>query len=205
MNNRAYSWIDVKAFDDAKRTIEGIATTPTPDRGNDIVNPLGAKFSLPIPFLWQHDHSAPVGHVIDADAKSSGIRFKAKIESIDEPGRLKDMLDFAWQSLKLRLVRATSIGFRPLKYSFIDNGGVDFEEWEWYELSAVTIPMQADATIDNVKSIDAALRRAAGLPELEIPLAPIAAASGKSLPVVKLDAPVRDRTTPFVIRKIRTD
>ncbi|KTF68672.1 HK97 family phage prohead protease [Sphingomonas sp. HT-1] len=202
MLNRAYSFIEVKVFDDARRTIEGTATTPSPDRMQDRVNPLGAKFALPIPFLWQHQHDKPVGHVIDADVKASGIKFKAELAQTDEPGKLKDLLDMAWQSLKLKLVRATSIGFNPIKYSFLDNGGIDFEEWDWLELSGVTIPANPDAVISAVKQFDRIYREAQGVPEFQIPQAPTNAATGKSVRVVKLDAPARDRVAPFVVRNI---
>lgn len=205
MLNRAYSFIDVKAFDDKKRTIEGTATTPSPDRMQDRVNPLGAKFQLPVPFLWQHSHQDPVGHVFDADVKASGIKFKAEIAQTDEPGSLKDLLDKAWLSLKLKLVRATSIGFAPIKWSFIENGGIDYEEWDWLELSGVTIPAQPDAVISAVKQFDRIYREAEGVPEFDIPVAPTTdAAAGKSIRVVKLqDDPARDRAKPFVINEIK--
>jgi uncharacterized protein len=198
---RAYSFIEIKSADDDRRIIEGVATTPTPDRSQDIVRPMGAKFSLPLPFLWQHRHDEPIGHVIDADPKPSGIKFKAQIQKTDEPGKLKDRLDEAWLSLKLRLVRATSIGFRPLKYSFIENGGIDFEEWDWLELSGVTIPANPDAAITAVKQFDRIFREAQGIPDLEIPPPEAPAPSGKTR-VVKLDDPARVRAKPFVINRI---
>lgn len=216
MQSRAYSIIEVKSFDETKRVIEGTATTPTPDRLKDIVNPLGAKFDLPLPFLWQHNHDEPIGHVIEADVKKSGISFKAQIEKAAEPGTLKDRLDEAWQSIKMKLVRAVSIGFNPLKWSFMDNGGIEFEEWEWFELSAVTIPANAEALINEIKSahgedgliravraLDAEFRREHGVPDPEIPAPPEEAATGEKVRVVKLDAPARDRAKkPFVLRKI---
>lgn len=202
MLNRAYSFIEVKSVDDAKRILEGTATTPAPDRMQDRVNPKGANYSLPIPFLWQHKHDKPVGHVVDVDIKASGIKFKAEIAKTDEPGTLKDRLDEAWQSLKMKLVRATSIGFNPIKWSFIENGGIDFEEWDWLELSAVTIPANPDAVISAVKHFDRIYREAEGVPEYKIPQAPAPAAFGKSARVVKLDAPSRDREAPFVVQRI---
>lgn len=204
MQNRAYSFLTVKSVNEEDRTIEGIASTPSPDRMGDIVNPLGAKFTLPLPLLWQHNHEEPIGHVVEAKATKAGITFKAKLAMTDEPGKLKELLDFAWQCLKMKLVAAVSIGFRPEKYAFLDTGGIEFDTWEWYELSAVTIPAQADATITAVKSIDAGLRKAAGIADPEFPQAPEAAALGKSLPVVRLDEPARARAKPFVIRNIRT-
>lgn len=165
MNQRAYTLLDVRQYDDEKRTIEGIASTPAADRHGDVVEPLGAKFKLPMPLLWQHDHSAPVGEVTFAKPTKDGIPFKAKLAKIDEPGRLKDRLDEAWQSVKLGLVKAVSIGFRSVEHTFMDNGGIKFKEWEWMELSLVTIPANSEATITSIKSADRAARAAAGLSE----------------------------------------
>ena len=85
----------------------------------------------------------------------------------------------------------------------LKEGGIDFSEWDWFELSAVTIPANADATITTIKSIDAGLRKAAGVPDPEIPAPPAPAAIGKTVRVVKLDDPARDRAAPFVIRSIK--
>lgn len=49
---RAYSFLQVKSFDSERRTIKGIATTPTPDRVGDIVEPKGVKVAAEIPLLW---------------------------------------------------------------------------------------------------------------------------------------------------------
>lgn len=155
--DRAWSTLEVKAMDDGKREIEGVASTPSVDRIGDVVEPLGAKFTLPMPLLWQHFHDEPVGHVLSAKATKTGITIKAKLAKWDEPGKLKDMLDFAWHSVKAGLVRGLSIGFKPKEYSFLEDspmGGVRFIEWDWYELSLVTIPANAEANISVVKSMD---------------------------------------------------
>ena len=202
--NRAYSVLQVKAINDGERLIEGIASTPKPDRVGDIVRPMGAKFALPMPLLWQHKHDKPVGRVEFASPTENGIPFKAYIESTDEPGALKERLDEAWQSLKLRLVTAVSIGFAPIKYAFMENGGIDYLEWEWFELSLVTIPANADATISAIKSVDQEFRAAEGVPDPVIPTSPQpGAATGKTVRVVKLADPARDRAKPFVINSIK--
>lgn len=153
---RAYSLLEIKSFDAEQRVIEGVATTPTPDRMGDIVEPMGAKFALPMPLLWQHQHDQPVGHVTVATAGRNGISFRAKIAKIDEDGDLKRLCDNAWQAVKAKLVGGVSIGFRPLKNAVeaIGDGAVRFKEWEWLELSLVTIPANASATISLVKSLD---------------------------------------------------
>ena len=205
MQNRAYSVLSVKSIDEEKRIIRGVATTPSVDRVGDIIDPLGVKYDNPLPLLWQHEHDKPIGSVKFDKPTKAGIEFEAEIASTDEPGTLKDRLDEAWQSIKMGLVRAVSIGFRAIEYAFMDSGGIRYVETEVYELSAVTIPANADALITEVKSIDAALRKEHGIPDPEIPVPPESAATGeKKVRVVKLDAPARDRA-PFVINKIHTE
>lgn len=151
---RAYSVLEVKSVDEEKREIVGIASTPTPDRYLDIVEPKGAEFKLPLPLLWQHDSWSPVGNVIRAKTTNDGIEVVTRLATTNEPGTLKDRLDEAWQSVKLNLVRGFSIGFRPKEYTYIpDTGGMHFLKWDWLELSLVTIPANAEATITGFKSI----------------------------------------------------
>lgn len=219
MNNRAFSLLDVKSIDEGQRTISGVATTPTVDRVGDIIEPLGVQFKNPMPFLWQHDHESPVGTVNFDKPTKDGITFTAKFVdpgTVDSPS-LKDRLQMAWDSVKTGLVRAVSIGFRPIEYAFMeDSNGIRFIETEVYELSGVTIPANAEALISGVKSlygkteidiikaIDSEVRREAGVPDPEIPEAPNdEGATAKQVRVVHLDAPARDRATkPFVLRKI---
>jgi HK97 family phage prohead protease len=152
--DRAYSLLEIRSVNENERVIEGIASTPTPDRMGDIVEPMGAKFALPMPLLWQHQHDKPVGYVEFAKPTKAGIPFKARLAKIDEPGALKDRVDEAWQSVKSNLVRAVSIGFRALEYNRMDDGGLRFLSWEWMELSLVTIPANNEAVITAVKNLD---------------------------------------------------
>jgi HK97 family phage prohead protease len=152
--DRAYSLLQVKSVDEDARLIEGIATTPAPDRVGDVVEPMGAKFAVPLPLLWQHQHDKPVGSVEFAKPTKAGIPFRARIAKIAEPGVLKDRVDEAWQSVKAGLVSAVSIGFRALEHSRMEGGGIRFLEWEWLELSLVTVPANSGATITAIKAID---------------------------------------------------
>lgn len=163
MINRAYSVLNIKAVDDEdRRIITGIATTPEPDRQNDIIEPKGAEFKLPIPLLFQHDARQPIGKVTKAKVTADGIEITAQIAKTDEPGTLKARLDEAWQSIKLGLVGGLSIGFKPLEVARIEGSfGNRFLRWEWVELSAVTIAANQQASIVDIKSIDTELRRAA--------------------------------------------
>lgn len=160
---RVYSSMVVKAVDEEKREITGIASTPGTDRMGDIVVPAGAKFNLPIPLLWQHNHDQPIGQVVSAKVTDGGIEIVARLAKIDAPSQLSARLEEAWQSIKAGLVRGLSIGFKPLKYAFLDEGGIEFSEWDWYELSAVTIPANAEASITSIKSFDDELRASSGI------------------------------------------
>jgi HK97 family phage prohead protease len=162
--NRAYAVLDIKSFDDDQRIIEGVASTPTVDRVGDVVKPRGARFSLPMPMLWQHKSGEPIGHVVWAEARDDGIPFRAKIAKSVEPGKLKDRLDEAWQSIKLGLVRAVSIGFQAAadKVTMLKGGGIQYDEYEILELSAVTIPANVEASIHTIRAIYHNLRAASG-------------------------------------------
>jgi hypothetical protein len=124
--NRAFSVLTIKSADDDARIIRGIATSPSVDRVGDIIEPLGVKFANPISLLWQHKHDQPIGSVTFEKPTAKGIVFEATVAKLDEPGTLKDRLDEAWHSIKLGLVRAVSIGFRPIEYSYMDNGGIRY-------------------------------------------------------------------------------
>lgn len=146
---RAYSVLTIKSVDEDKGVIKGIATTPTADRMGDIVEPDGAKFTLPIPLLWQHNSSQPIGLVTEATVTKKGIEIVATISR-----GLTERIDEAWKLIKGGLVRGLSIGFSPIEYALLKDGGYRFVTWSWHELSAVTIPANAEASIQSIKSAD---------------------------------------------------
>ncbi len=148
-----YALLTIKSLDDDARTLHGIATTIATDRVGDVVEPRGAKYKLPLPLLWQHDVSQPVGYVTQAHVTDNGIEITAQLAKSDTPGTLRDRLDEAWESIKVGLVRGLSIGFRALQDEPLGDGFARrFLKWEWLELSAVTIPANAQASITAVKS-----------------------------------------------------
>lgn len=209
MANKAMLRFDIKALDDEARTIEGWASTPDEDRMGDIVVPTGAKYELPMPFLLDHDHQRAVGEVDSVEITEQGIKFKAHIKNIVEPGAVKELCDSAWAMVKNGLRRAVSIGFRPLEMEALPTGGLKFNSWEWYELSAVSVPAQANARITGAKNYSLAEKFVAVDPVTddepqEIPAEPEApAATGTKGRVVRLEDKPRDGGKPFVIRDIK--
>lgn len=152
---KSWSVLEVKSVSDDNRVIRGIASTPSTDRAGDIVEPKGAKFKVPFPLLSQHDHQSPIGHVTSAKVTDKGIEIEA---SIAKDSGL-DYVDRAWAQIKAGLVRGLSIGFRAIKAEPVDAEkpykGIRFKEWELFELSAVTIPCNAECNITAVKKYDA--------------------------------------------------
>lgn len=154
VKREAHSFLEFKELNEETREIVGVASTPTPDHYQDIVEPKGADYTLPVPLLWQHDSWSPVGHVTKAKTTSAGIEVVMKLAQLDEPGTLKDLLDHAWQSVRLKLVRGLSIGFKSDEYTYLpDTGGIHFLKWKWLELSLVTIPANQEARITGFKSL----------------------------------------------------
>lgn len=225
--DRAFSILNIKSLDDDAREFEGVATTPEPDRAGDVIEPLGAKFRNPLPLLKQHDHGSPIGTVTLNAPTAKGITFKAKVAKSTTPGPLKDRLDLAWEEIKAGLVRAVSIGFtaNPEGVESLKSGGRRFKAYEVLELSSVTIPMNSQALITAVRSIDGAEPQdpdddadengdddeqdeaavsAQGDPATQDPEAATKAASGKHR-VVRLNDPGRVRPSPFHIRTLHRE
>jgi HK97 family phage prohead protease len=190
--NRAFVALNIKAIDDDARRIEGWATTAAIDRVGDVVMPKGAVYDLPLPFLLDHDSRLVVGEVDKVEVTDKGIKFWAHIKKIAEPGEVKDLCDKAWSLVKNGLRKAVSIGFSPLEYDVLPNGGLKFTKWSWLELSAVGIPANPEAQITNAKSFSPGSRYAT-VPGTQFdPAQP--AASGKSVRLSHVTPPASGKS-----------
>lgn len=189
---RAYAAFTVKELDNGRRRFEGRATSPATDRVSDSIDPLGAKFSNPIILLRQHWHSEPIGRVNLRKPTAKGIDFDAEIPVVTEQSSFKDRCDSAWGEIAYGVIRAVSIGFRPIRYEYKDDGGIHFSEIEIYELSTVSVAALDEAVITAVKSLDGA-----PLPRNVVDL--IRAADGRKTGAVKLIDP-RPRGIKLVSR-----
>lgn len=151
--NRAYCAIEVKAIDSERRTFAGWATTASLDRVGDTINPLGVRFMNPLALLHGHRHDLPIGTAKFKKPTKKGVEFDAEMPVISEEyPTLRERVNTAWGELAYGLVRAVSIGFKPIKYAFTDQG-VAYDEVEVYELSTVSIPALPEAVITSVKSM----------------------------------------------------
>lgn len=164
MIHRAHAILHVKAADGSTRRISGTATTPAPDRSGDLMDPLGATFTNPIPLLWHHNTQQPIGVATLHAPTKDGIRFDATIPTVLEPGPLRDRIEEAWQSIKAGLITGISVGYRVLDggIQILKSGGRRFTQTEICEVSLVTVPANMQATIDVIKSLDSAFLAATG-------------------------------------------
>ncbi|WP_241774217.1 phage major capsid protein [Burkholderia pseudomallei] len=141
----------MKNLDDGSRVLKGIASTPTPDRTGDTVVPEGIQFKTPFPLLWQHDPSKPIGTVNKMTVTAAG----AEVEATIAPAGTAAYIDEAYNLIKAGLVPGLSIGFRPIDAEYDKaTGGFLIKSCELFELSAVTIPANADAAVQSIKAHD---------------------------------------------------
>lgn len=153
---RAYSLLEIKSIAAERRTFSGIASTPELDRQGDIVDPAGVTFKNPLPLLFHHDLTRPIGTVV-LTATPDGILFDADIPNIDEPGAFKTRTDDAWHCIKTGVMTGMSAGIRILAGGVerLKGGARKLTKTEICEVSLVTIPANAHATIRLVKSLAA--------------------------------------------------
>ena len=83
MLDRAYSLLEIKQVDEDARIITGMATTPSPDRLQDVVEPRGAA----------HLHAVHLAHYVELRPAVVVARLFRPVSLAAEPGlALKDKL-----------------------------------------------------------------------------------------------------------------
>ena len=186
---KSFDNFEVKELIEEKRTFRGIATTPTQDRVKDILVSTGAKFQLPMPLLMHHDSRLPVGQVTSAKVTQQGVEVEIHFPEIPEEGNLKARVEEAYQSVKYNLIRGLSVGFIPNwdEAEMIKGGGIQFNSWEWYELSLVTIPCNRESETEFSKAFEEH-KAALGKKPQDVP---DGASSEQKHVVVKLNSPTK--------------
>lgn len=149
---KSISTFEIKSLDEEKREIEGIASTPSADRVNDVIDPMGLTFPKEVPLLLNHKGDQPVGTVKFGTATKRGLPFKARIAKVTEHGAVKARTDEAWDSVKHGLIKGVSIGFIPSEASQLPSGGIHYAKAAIHELSLTSIPCNPEARITAFKS-----------------------------------------------------
>jgi HK97 family phage major capsid protein/HK97 family phage prohead protease len=145
--SKASSIFKIKSFDETQGVFIGIASTPAPDRANDIVDPAGAVFSLPLPLLAFHNHEKVIGTVEQINVTKDGLEVVCRV--------LKDVTQDAaeiWGLIQNGAMKGLSIGFKSIDKKQLSNGGFHFTKYELLELSVVPVAMNGQAMITATKS-----------------------------------------------------
>lgn len=133
---------------DNPRVKRFVISTGTPDRDNDTIKPTGWKlenFKKNPVVLFSHSPRDPIGR---ANAIfTEGNNLKADIEFM--PKEMSGLADSIHQMVEHDFLKATSVGFLPLKFEINDErGGLDFNEVELMETSVVSVPAQPEALVE---------------------------------------------------------
>ena len=145
------------------RQITVIATDATPDRMGDVVEPAGARLENyrknPI-VLAQHDVSQPIARC--ASITSYANQISAVIQFPDQG--VNALSDQYLALVRANVLSSVSIGFMPLAWQPIKNGGSRFTDWELYELSIVSIPANPSALVTGKSFLPVSERHTAPEP-----------------------------------------
>lgn len=147
-------FLETKVAVDDAGAIRGVAWKfGTPDRVGDVIEPGAfAKAALPLPMLFGHDMSDPVGTWDTASEKADGLHVEGKL-LVGEVARAREVHAL----VKAGAVRGLSIGFLTKKASARPGGGRTIKALELFEVSLVTVPMHPGARVTSAKSAAAAL------------------------------------------------
>lgn len=147
---------EVKANEDS-RVIQFKGSTGDKDRMGEIIKPSGWKLNNykrnPV-FLGFHSyHEPPIGKAINVEKTNDALTFDIEFADAETYA----FADTIYRLYKGGFMRAVSVGFIPLKWedgdSKADDKGVrrTYLEQELLELSAVSVPANANALMNAVK------------------------------------------------------
>jgi len=159
---------EVRALNRDTREVVVIASDASVDRMGDIIEPDGWRVEnfLRNPVaLVDHDYrvSSIVGTV--TDTWTEGDRFLARIRLAGADAN--PLAERVWQMLTAGLLRAVSVGFRPIRAEKITDeegnwtGGLRFVEQELLEISWVAVPANPNAVVASTDSAAAEQRSTA--------------------------------------------
>jgi HK97 family phage prohead protease len=129
-----------------ERQIRVIASDATPDRMGDILEPGGCQLDEfrrnPI-MLAQHSPDQPIGRWPSIEVKNG------RLEALGEfaPEGVSELADEYCALAKSGVIKAVSVGFIPISYEPLRDGGRRYTSWELLELSLVSVPANPNALV----------------------------------------------------------
>jgi HK97 family phage prohead protease len=139
---------EVEAEKDSRRVTFTISTASV-DRDRDIISVDGwelANFKKSGVVLWAHDYrNLPVARSLKVWKEDDKLKSTAEFATAET----YPFADTVYRMVKGGFLRATSVGFRPLKWNFNEErSGVDFLSQELLEWSVVPVPANPQALVE---------------------------------------------------------
>lgn len=145
-----------KAADSKGKRYRFIASTPNVDRAGDTVQPnwdLDSFRRTGMPILWAHDHQAPpIGYATWIGMEGKNLVFEMEFAPRDKFPRAAEIQDY----VDAGLITCTSVGFRPVEWTYREPRGMDIQRSELLEISLVSVPMNAEAVLLSKGSVQPA-------------------------------------------------
>jgi HK97 family phage prohead protease len=136
---------EVKKIDVEKRTIEHVISTGSEDRDSDTINPKGwilDEFLENPVVLFGHRHDKPpIARAVKLKATEKGLEALTQFP----PKGISQLADTVFEMNRLGYLRSWSVGFDPVKFSILEDGGMAFEEQKLLEYSSVPVPANPEA------------------------------------------------------------
>jgi HK97 family phage prohead protease len=135
-----------KLLNDASRIVPWVLSDGGVDRQLDTINVDGwetTAFGRNNVCLWAHDASIlPIGRV--HNVRSDGTRLLGDVEFA--PPEVNEFADQVFRMVKAGFLRAGSVGFIPVQYTFNQKrGGIDFHRQSLLEFSITPLPANENA------------------------------------------------------------
>lgn len=148
---KQFSPEEIREPDDDSRTLEFIISTSSLDRDNDTISSEGwqlANYRKNPVVLFAHNYRAlPVARATKIKAEEGKLMATAEFASPE----VYEFAETVYQMYRGGFLRATSVGFKPKKWARVEDEnrpmGIDFEQQELLEFSAVPVPANPEAVI----------------------------------------------------------
>jgi HK97 family phage prohead protease len=146
------------------RTLRFTISTGDRDRMGDTIDPAGwdlADWKQHPIILFGHDHSIPaIARGLDIGVVRGALKSTAEFP----PEGLHPLADTVFGLAKNGFLTSASVGFAPIRWSFNDSGGRDFQEQRLLEWSIVNLPALPQAQLERALGARAAVERWLGQP-----------------------------------------
>lgn len=164
--------------------IKGMASTSDKDRVGDVILPsawsnggLDNYNKNPI-ILFNHDYDEPVGKATSISVTEKGLEIEAEIVRSAAEG-IGDLVEHG-------VLKTFSVGFRVKDADYIqETGGLLINDAELFEISIVSIPCNASAEFNVVKSFQSVEEFNAYKKGLEVPTLPVESGNKEGTPSSK--------------------